>query len=156
VRRYEHPIVVLFVIPSSLLTCPLLLRNSLVAPKRRIARFHSRIPWTDPKWRTPFGSPFGSSPRPRTRRVRLVEGCAILPKEPSGARKFQSLQGYALSMESAHKLICIFVIGAVMFNDSLTVEQCERLIQQLSETAFPFQCAHGRFVQLRIQFGDST
>lgn len=34
--------------------------------------------------------------------------------------------------------------GAIMFNDSLTLEQCQRLIKQLSATAFPFQCAHGR------------
>ncbi|ETW84186.1 hypothetical protein HETIRDRAFT_381588 [Heterobasidion irregulare TC 32-1] len=34
--------------------------------------------------------------------------------------------------------------GAVMFNDSLTLEQCERLIEQLAETVYPFQCAHGR------------
>jgi hypothetical protein len=32
-----------------------------------------------------------------------------------------------------------------MFNDSLTLEQCERLVGQLSATAFPFQCAHGRY-----------
>ena len=31
-----------------------------------------------------------------------------------------------------------------MFNDSLTIDQCERLVRKLSETAFPFQCAHGR------------
>jgi len=34
--------------------------------------------------------------------------------------------------------------GAIMFNDSLSQEQCERLIAQLASTAFPFQCAHGR------------
>ncbi|TFK68180.1 hypothetical protein BDN72DRAFT_898304 [Pluteus cervinus] len=34
--------------------------------------------------------------------------------------------------------------GAIMFNDPLTLDQCERLVQRLSETAFPFQCAHGR------------
>jgi DNA mismatch repair protein MLH3 len=34
--------------------------------------------------------------------------------------------------------------GAIMFNDSLSNEQCERLMSQLAETAFPFQCAHGR------------
>ena len=34
--------------------------------------------------------------------------------------------------------------GAIMFNDSLTLGQCQRLVQQLSQTAFPFQCAHGR------------
>ncbi|KAL5527810.1 hypothetical protein ACEPAG_6611 [Sanghuangporus baumii] len=34
--------------------------------------------------------------------------------------------------------------GAIMFNDRLSMEQCKRLLQQLSMTAFPFQCAHGR------------
>lgn len=36
--------------------------------------------------------------------------------------------------------------GAIMFNDSLTMDQCRRLVEQLAETAFPFQCAHGRCV----------
>ncbi|THH05617.1 hypothetical protein EW145_g4664 [Phellinidium pouzarii] len=34
--------------------------------------------------------------------------------------------------------------GAIMFNDRLSEEQCNRLIRKLSMTAFPFQCAHGR------------
>ena len=34
--------------------------------------------------------------------------------------------------------------GAIMFNDPLTPTQCERLVNQLADTAFPFQCAHGR------------
>ncbi|RDX53868.1 hypothetical protein OH76DRAFT_1462114 [Lentinus brumalis] len=34
--------------------------------------------------------------------------------------------------------------GAIMFNDTLTMEQCKSLISRLSETALPFQCAHGR------------
>ncbi|KAL5487622.1 MLH3 [Sanghuangporus weigelae] len=34
--------------------------------------------------------------------------------------------------------------GAIMFNDRLSMEQCKRLLRQLSMTAFPFQCAHGR------------
>ncbi|KAG2155051.1 uncharacterized protein EDB93DRAFT_1130961 [Suillus bovinus] len=34
--------------------------------------------------------------------------------------------------------------GAVMFNDPLSLEQCERLVRNLAGTAFPFQCAHGR------------
>ncbi|KIK67771.1 hypothetical protein GYMLUDRAFT_54521 [Collybiopsis luxurians FD-317 M1] len=38
------------------------------------------------------------------------------------------------------------ILGAIMFNDPLTNEQCSRLVYQLSETIFPFQCAHGRFV----------
>lgn len=31
-----------------------------------------------------------------------------------------------------------------MFNDVLSVNQCEDLIDRLSRCAFPFQCAHGR------------
>nr|GAT45012.1 mismatch repair-related protein [Mycena chlorophos] len=34
--------------------------------------------------------------------------------------------------------------GAIMFNDSLTVAQCQKLVDSLAQTAFPFQCAHGR------------
>ncbi|KAL1685730.1 hypothetical protein GGG16DRAFT_65728 [Schizophyllum commune] len=33
--------------------------------------------------------------------------------------------------------------GAIMFNDPLSIPQCEKLIKQLTEMAFPFQCAHG-------------
>ncbi|KAK0461814.1 uncharacterized protein EV420DRAFT_1305145 [Desarmillaria tabescens] len=38
--------------------------------------------------------------------------------------------------------------GAIMFNDALSMAQCERLVLQLANTAFPFQCAHGRSVGL--------
>ncbi|KAI8336160.1 hypothetical protein BC941DRAFT_428482 [Chlamydoabsidia padenii] len=34
--------------------------------------------------------------------------------------------------------------GAIMFNDSLTMEQCSGLIKSLAKCRFPFQCAHGR------------
>jgi DNA mismatch repair protein MLH3 len=34
--------------------------------------------------------------------------------------------------------------SAIMFNDPLSREECEDLIQRLSGCAFPFQCAHGR------------
>ncbi|KAF8165579.1 hypothetical protein B0H34DRAFT_689642 [Crassisporium funariophilum] len=34
--------------------------------------------------------------------------------------------------------------GAIMFNDTLSIPQCSKLVKQLSETTFPFQCAHGR------------
>lgn len=36
--------------------------------------------------------------------------------------------------------------GAIMFNDPLTLQRCERLVSELCETALPFQCAHGRYV----------
>jgi DNA mismatch repair protein MLH3 len=31
-----------------------------------------------------------------------------------------------------------------MFNDPLTLAQCEDLVASLAHTALPFQCAHGR------------
>jgi len=34
--------------------------------------------------------------------------------------------------------------SAIMFNDELSLQECERLVQSLAECAFPFQCAHGR------------
>jgi DNA mismatch repair ATPase MutL len=35
--------------------------------------------------------------------------------------------------------------NAIMFNDSLTDQQCQKLIDLVSDCAFPFQCAHGRY-----------
>lgn len=35
-------------------------------------------------------------------------------------------------------------LGAIMFNDPLSIEQCEELMERLSHTAIPFRCAHGR------------
>lgn len=34
--------------------------------------------------------------------------------------------------------------SAIMFNDELTKEECQTLVQRLANCAFPFQCAHGR------------
>ncbi|OBZ90177.1 DNA mismatch repair protein MutL [Choanephora cucurbitarum] len=34
--------------------------------------------------------------------------------------------------------------SAIMFNDSLSLEQCQALVDKLSKCNFPFQCAHGR------------
>ncbi|KAK5676052.1 DNA mismatch repair protein [Elasticomyces elasticus] len=34
--------------------------------------------------------------------------------------------------------------SAIMFNDTLSVRQCEELLADLSRCAFPFMCAHGR------------
>ncbi|KAJ5144027.1 uncharacterized protein N7515_002814 [Penicillium bovifimosum] len=33
---------------------------------------------------------------------------------------------------------------AIMFNDLLTIEECQALISRLARCVFPFQCAHGR------------
>ncbi|ORY27867.1 hypothetical protein BCR39DRAFT_536497 [Naematelia encephala] len=42
--------------------------------------------------------------------------------------------------------------GAIMFGDALDLDQCERLVHKLSDTKFPFMCAHGRpsLVPLRV------
>jgi DNA mismatch repair protein MLH3 len=34
--------------------------------------------------------------------------------------------------------------SAIMFNDHLSIEECQDLIERLADCAFPFQCAHGR------------
>jgi DNA mismatch repair protein MLH3 len=34
--------------------------------------------------------------------------------------------------------------SAIMFNDVLSLEQCEMLVRKLADCVFPFQCAHGR------------
>lgn len=34
--------------------------------------------------------------------------------------------------------------SAIMFNDELTVAECETLVRRLAACRFPFQCAHGR------------
>ncbi|KAF9911328.1 DNA mismatch repair protein [Lobosporangium transversale] len=34
--------------------------------------------------------------------------------------------------------------SAIMFNDELTIIQCQQVIKNLSQCVFPFQCAHGR------------
>lgn len=33
---------------------------------------------------------------------------------------------------------------AIMFNDILSIPECQQLVAQLAQCAFPFQCAHGR------------
>ncbi|KAK2753907.1 DNA mismatch repair protein [Arachnomyces sp. PD_36] len=34
--------------------------------------------------------------------------------------------------------------SAIMFNDILSLQECQKLVSKLSRCAFPFQCAHGR------------
>ncbi|KAL0067684.1 DNA mismatch repair protein [Marasmius tenuissimus] len=73
-----------------------------------------------------------------------------IPVSESEQRKesnwLKALQVGLSLMEFKKKKMRRYHTGAIMFNDPLNNEQCERLVQQLSETALPFQCAHGRFV----------
>ena len=69
---------------------------------------------------------------------------------PAGARRFGQLEGMSryvrtrLSFVSVRAPHPLFTPGAIMFNDTLTLEQCKTLVSKLSDTALPFQCAHGR------------
>ncbi|PWN31202.1 uncharacterized protein FA14DRAFT_175736 [Meira miltonrushii] len=40
--------------------------------------------------------------------------------------------------------------GAIMFNDPLTSSQCQRLLAELGQCIFPWQCAHGRPTSLIV------
>ncbi|KAH0533878.1 hypothetical protein FGG08_007502 [Glutinoglossum americanum] len=41
-------------------------------------------------------------------------------------------------------LTAVMEVGAIMFNDELSREECEVLVRRLAGCRFPFQCAHGR------------
>ncbi|KAF4972921.1 hypothetical protein FZEAL_9479 [Fusarium zealandicum] len=57
-------------------------------------------------------------------------------------------------LEMLHSRACR---SAIMFNDVLTVKECEDLISRLSRCAFPFQCAHGRpSMAPLVDFGAAT
>lgn len=42
-----------------------------------------------------------------------------------------------------------------MFNDKLTLAQCQRLIEEVTKCAFPFMCAHGRNSMVPLVYLDS-
>ena len=45
--------------------------------------------------------------------------------------------------------------SAIMFNDELSIAQCEELLRDLSKCAFPFMCAHGRVSMVPlVELGD--
>lgn len=50
---------------------------------------------------------------------------------------------YTLNTRKSLRFLTL-VAGAIMFNDPLDIDQCKRLILQLSNTIWPFICAHGR------------
>lgn len=54
--------------------------------------------------------------------------------------------GSALVSHHIHHnlLVSVFRLGAIKFNDGLSVEESYRLIEALSWCQLPFQCAHGR------------
>jgi DNA mismatch repair protein MLH3 len=43
-----------------------------------------------------------------------------------------------------HLCYLLTTLGAIMFSDELSNDQCKALISRLANCAFPFQCAHGR------------
>ncbi|EON62760.1 hypothetical protein W97_01985 [Coniosporium apollinis CBS 100218] len=70
----------------------------------------------------------------------LVAGASSSPHcEPSWLRRIGHCPQGILDMLNSRACR-----SAIMFNDVLTVKQCERLVERLAGCAFPFQCAHGR------------
>ncbi|KZW04185.1 hypothetical protein EXIGLDRAFT_737842 [Exidia glandulosa HHB12029] len=64
------------------------------------------------------------------------------PRIPEEAPWSSILQYYPKALlDLANSKACR---GAIMFNDPLDLDRCKRLISELAETMFPFQCAHGR------------
>ncbi|KAJ9429579.1 DNA mismatch repair protein MLH3 [Fusarium oxysporum] len=70
--------------------------------------------------------------------VPLVRPSTTAPDKPLISRFNGCPRGI---LELLHSRACR---SAIMFNDVLSVKQCEELISRLSRCAFPFQCAHGR------------
>jgi len=79
----------------------------------------------------------------------VAQGAPLVPKGFTRAGEFKGVQRF--HVHSCEANFADVAEGAIMFNDPLSIEQCERLMIQLSETAFPFQCAHGRSVSARHQ-----
>ncbi|KAH7179526.1 uncharacterized protein B0J16DRAFT_347129 [Fusarium flagelliforme] len=70
--------------------------------------------------------------------IPLVQPSPAAPDKPLISRFNGCPRGI---LELLHSRACR---SAIMFNDVLTIQQCEELIVRLSRCAFPFQCAHGR------------
>lgn len=49
-----------------------------------------------------------------------------------------------MGLERLHYDFLYTFTGAIKFGDPLTLEECESLVQSLSQCKLPFQCAHGR------------
>lgn len=78
----------------------------------------------------------------------MAQGAPLVPKGFTQPSQFESMQRY--HVHSCEMTSADAIEGAIMFNDPLSIEQCERLMIQLSGTAFPFQCAHGRLVRCQV------
>lgn len=72
-----------------------------------------------------------------------LKGLRWCPQELVNLVNSRACRGECFLLEN---IAISLLSGAIMFNDPLNLEQCDRLIQQLAKTAFPFQCAHGRYV----------
>ena len=74
----------------------------------------------------------------------MAQGAPLVSEGFTRAHQFKGMQRFRVHLCKVNSADA--TEGAIMFNDSLSIEQCERLMTQLAETAFPFQCAHGRSV----------
>jgi DNA mismatch repair protein MLH3 len=79
---------------------------------------------------------------------RWLKALRWCPQELLDLINSKACRGTNIEVLSIHFYSLLDHSGAVMFNDPLSLEQCERLVGHLAATAFPFQCAHGRLVSL--------
>ena len=90
-----------------------------------------------------YNTPAAGSDDPGADWISRFHGCPPGVLDLINSRSCRSkLTARALSTtDPSHSLI---LLGAIMFNDPLSQDQCRDLIRRLTQCAFPFQCAHGR------------
>jgi len=92
-----------------------------------------------PRW---SHSPMGDLPEKEW--LRALKLCPRELVELVNSKACRGRLGIIKPLLSSLMAYCFQFLGAIMFNDKLGLDQCERLVHQLSKTVFPFQCAHGR------------
>ena len=92
-----------------------------------------------PQW---SHSPMGELPEKEW--LRALKLCPRELVELVNSKACRGESGFMRPPLSSLITYCFQLTGAIMFNDKLELDQCERLVHQLSKTVFPFQCAHGR------------
>ncbi|GJJ69487.1 DNA mismatch repair protein MLH3 [Entomortierella parvispora] len=72
----------------------------------------------------------------------LSTGLSLAPSEDDRNEWLRCIQGCPRAiLDIVNSKACR---GAIMFNDALSFQQCQDLVQNMARCAFPFQCAHGR------------
>ncbi len=90
-----------------------------------------------------YNTPAAGSDNPGADWISRFHGCPQGVLDLINSRSCRSkLATRALSVTDSSCFLTL--LGAIMFNDPLSLEQCRDLLRRLTLCAFPFQCAHGR------------